>query len=417
MWDAKRLMSANDPTTERDAAARGDATGPLTGIKVVELAGQGPGPWCAMMLSDMGADVLRVDRVDDVDRMRSADEQTQFVNLRGRRSVAIDLKHRRGPEVLLKLIDQADVLLEGFRPGVLERLGLGPDVCLARRPSLVYGRMTGWGQDGPWRMVAGHDINYVALTGLLDAIGPREAPIPPLNLAGDFGGGGLLLAFGVVCALLERQSSGRGQVVDAAMIDGAALLGSMFYGLAQTDRWTPGREANLLDGGAHFYGTYETADGHFVSVGAIEPKFYAILLEALGLQDEALPAQYDEDGWPENRRRFAEAFRTRTREQWMEILQPLDSCFAPVLTFEEAMRHPHAVARRAFVEVDGVKQPAAAPRFSRTAAGVSRGAARPGEHTREALREWGFDDAEIESIQAANVVAVERTATPHPGRT
>jgi alpha-methylacyl-CoA racemase len=378
--------------------------GPLEGLKVVELSGQGPGPWCAMMLSDMGAEVLRVDRAEATTIMDTDVAQPQFVNLRGRRAVAIDLKRREGVEVLLRLIERADAFLEGFRPGVLERLGIAPEVCLKRNPRLVYGRMTGWGQEGPWSRTAGHDINYVALTGLLNAIGPASEPVPPLNLVGDFGGGGLLLAFGVVCALLEAKASGEGQVVDAAMVDGVALLGGMFYGLAQVGAWNQQRASNTLDGGAHFYGTYQTADGKWISIGAIEPKFYAILLEAMGLASEDLPGQYEEAGWPANRARFAEVFRSRSQAEWSQLLQPLDACYAPILSFDEAYAHEHATARGSFIEVDGVHQPAPAPRFSRTPGEVSRGAAEPGEHTREALVDWGFDEAEIEPLRSIGAI-------------
>jgi alpha-methylacyl-CoA racemase len=378
--------------------------GPLEGVKVVELSGQGPGPWCAMMLSDMGAEVLRVDRTTPSTVMPVEVTQPQFVNLRGRRAIALDLKRQEGVEVMLRLIDQADAFIEGFRPGVAERLGIGPEVCLTRNPALVYGRMTGWGQEGPWSNVAGHDINYVAMTGLLNAIGPAEAPVPPLNLTGDFGGGGLLLAFGIVAGLFESRSSGQGQVVDAAMIDGAALLGGMFYGLAQTGGWKQQRASNTLDGGAHFYSTYETSDGRWISIGAIEPKFYVTLIDALGLADENLAAQYDESGWTANRERFAAIFRGRTQAEWTALLGPLEVCYAPVLTFDEAYVHEHAAARETFIEVDGVRQPAPAPRFSRTRAQVSRGAAQPGEHTREALRDWGFDASELERLQATGAL-------------
>jgi alpha-methylacyl-CoA racemase len=380
--------------------------GPLSGFRVIEISGQGPGPWCAMMLSDMGAEVLRVERSDAVGTVPEGDLEPQFVNLRGRRSIAIDLKNERGSETVLRLVASADALIEGFRPGVVERLGIGPDECLRRNPRLVYGRMTGWGQDGPWNQVAGHDINYVALSGLLNAIGdPGGGPVPPLNLAGDFGGGGLLLSFGIVCGLLEARSSGQGQVVDAAMIDGAALLGSMFFGLTQRGEWHERRGSNMLDGGAPFYRAYEAADGKFVSVGAIEPKFYAVLLEALGLASEDLPDQLDEDAWPALRERFAAIFRTRTRDEWSELLLPLEACYAPVLSFAETYDHEHHAARDSFVEVDGVKQPAPAPRFSRTPGAVSRGSAKPGEHTDEALLDWGFDADELAELRGAGTVA------------
>jgi len=357
-----------------------------------------------MTLSDMGAEVLRVDRTEAITIMDTDVSQPQFVNLRGRRAVAVDLKRPDGVDVMLRLIDHADAFVEGFRPGVAERLGIGPDVCLQRNPRLVYARVTGWGQDGPWSRVAGHDINYVALTGLLNAIGPAFQPLPPLNLVGDFGGGGLLLAFGIVCALLEARSSGAGQVVDAAMVDGIGLLGGMFYGLAQVGAWHQRRACNALDGGAHFYGTYETADGRWISIGAIEPKFYAILLDAIGIAEKDLPDQYDEASWPASRQRFAEVFRSRTQAEWSRRLGHLDVCYAPVLSFDEAFVHEHAAARGSFIEVDGVRQPAPAPRFSRTPGAVIRGAAEPGQHTREALLDWGFAADEVERLQSAGVL-------------
>jgi alpha-methylacyl-CoA racemase len=379
--------------------------GPLSGVRVIEISGQGPGPWCAMMLSDMGAEVLRVERADAVGTVPEGEFEPQFVNLRGRRSIAVDLKSDGGPETLLRLVESADALIEGFRPGVTERLGIGPDVCLARNPKLVYGRMTGWGQDGPWNRLAGHDINYVAISGHLNAIGePGRGPVPPLNLVGDFGGGGLLLAFGIVSGILEARSSGQGQVIDAAMVDGSALLGGMFYGLAQTGSLREERGANMLDGGAPFYGTYETSDGGWIAVGAIEAKFYAVLVEAIGLKPEDLPDQLDESTWPELRARFADIFRTKTRDEWCDLLQPLESCFAPVLSYAEAYEHEHHVARDAFIEVDGVKQPAPAPRFSRTPGAVSRGSAKPGEHTDEALVDWGFDAAEVAALRDSGAV-------------
>ena len=356
----------------------------------------------------MGAEVIRVDRAADVGRIPEVTDEPQFVNLRGRRSVAIDLKEPAGVETLLRLVDRADALIDVFRPGVVERLGVGPDVCLARNPRLVYGRMTGWGQDGPWSRAAGHDINYVALSGMLAAIGePGGGPVPPLNLVGDFGGGGLLLCFGMVCALLEARASGEGQVIDAAMVDGSALLGSMFYGLAQTGKWKEERGANLLDGGAHFYRNYETADGRWVSVGAIEPKFYAQLVEAMGLADADLPDQYDQERWPVSRERFAAAFRTRTQAEWNERLEPLDACYAPVLDFEEAYAHPHNTARDMFIDVDGFRQPAPAPRFSRSRPEITRGAARVGEHSEEILRDWGFDPGEVERLREAGAIACD----------
>jgi alpha-methylacyl-CoA racemase len=376
--------------------------GPLAGMKVVEIASIGPGPWCAMMLSDMGAEVIRVDRAADV-RRYTGERPVDFAVRRGRRSVGVDLKHPGGTDVVLRLAEQADALIEGSRPGVAERLGIGPDVCLARNPRLVYGRMTGWGQDGPLASRPGHDLNYLALTGLLHAIGPADGrPVPPLNLVGDYGGGGMLLAFGIVAGLLEASRSGRGQVIDAAMVDGASLLGSMFYGLRQSGIWHDRRESNRLDGGAPFYGTYETADGRWVAVAANEPKFYQVLTEALGLHD--LPPQHDQDTWPEVKQRLAVIFRTRTRDEWAALFAPLETCVAPVLTLDESLGHEHGTARSAFVPVDGVLQPAPAPRFGRTPGQVAGPAARPGEHTGQALLDWGFDAAQIAELRAANAI-------------
>jgi alpha-methylacyl-CoA racemase len=372
--------------------------GPLAGVKVLELEAIGPGPFCAMLLADMGADVLLVDRPTDpglgFDRDRRSDAM-----LRGRRSVTLDLKSPGGVAAAAALAEKADALIEGFRPGVMERLGLGPDVLLARNPRLVYGRMTGWGQDGPLAQRAGHDINYIALTGVLHAIGRSGgAPVPPLNLVGDFGGGGMLLAFGIACALFEAERSGMGQVVDAAMTEGASLLATMFWGMLAARRWSEARGENVLDSGAPWYDSYETRDSRFVAIGAIEPKFYAALLERLGLAQEQLPAQHDRAGWPELRRRFAAAFRARTRDEWCAAFEGSDACFAPVLTFSEAREHPHNLARKAFVAVGGMPQPAPAPRFSRTPGGIARVPPERGAHGRDALADWGFAKAEIERL-------------------
>ena len=386
--------------------------GPLEGVKVVEIASIGPGPWCAMMLSDMGAEVIRVDRADHVREHASGQRPFDFVNRRGRRSVGVDLKHRDGAEVVLRLAERADALIEGSRPGVAERLGIGPDQCLARNPRLVYGRMTGWGQQGPLSQAPGHDLNYLALTGLLHAIGPAQGrPVPPLNLVGDYGGGGMLLAFGIMAGLWEASRSGRGQVVDAAMVDGASLLGSIFHGLRQSGMWHDRRESNRLDGGAPFYGTYETSDGRWVAVAANEPKFYGVLVEALGFSLDELPPQLDQDTWPGVKERFAAIFRTRSREEWVKLLQPLETCFSPVLTLDEALGHEHNAARSAFVPVDGVLQAAPAPRFGRTPGAVAGPAARPGEHTEEALRDWGFPPAEITDLETRQAIAQLPTAT------
>ncbi len=372
--------------------------GPLAGVKVLELEAIGPGPFCAMMLADMGADVLLVDRPTDpglgLERGRWSD-----VTLRGRRSVTLDLKAPSGVAAAAALAERADALVEGFRPGVMERLGLGPEVLLARNPRLVYGRMTGWGQDGPLAARAGHDINYIALAGVLHAIGRASgAPAPPLNLVGDFGGGGMLLAFGIACALAEAQRSGKGQVVDAAMVEGASLLATMFAGMLAANQWNETRGANVLDSGAPWYDAYETRDGRYVAIGSIEPKFYAELLARLGLAGESLPAQHDRAGWPELRRRFAEVFRSKTRDEWCAVFEGSDACFAPVLTFSEARAHPHNVARGAFLAGGKVPQPAPAPRFSRTPGGVRGAPPERGEGGRAALGDWGFSNAEIERL-------------------
>jgi len=377
-----------------------DSRGPLAGVRVLEFEAIGPGPFCAMMLADMGADVLLVDRTSDprlgFDRERGFDPM-----LRGRRSVTVDIKTPAGVAAALALAAKADAVIEGFRPGVMERAGLGPDVLLARNPKLVYGRMTGWGQTGPLSARAGHDINYIALSGALHAIGRAGGPpTPPLNLVGDFGGGGMLLAFGIACALFEAQRSGRGQVVDAAMVEGAALLTTMFWGMQAARQWSDARGENVLDSGAPWYDTYETRDGRHVGIGAIEPRFYAELLERLGLAGEALPAQHDRAGWPRLRERFAGVFRTRTRDEWCRSFEGSDACFAPVLTFAEAALHPHALARNAHVAVGGVTQPAPAPRFSRTPGSVRGAPPERGAGGREALVDWGYTDREIDDLAA-----------------
>jgi alpha-methylacyl-CoA racemase len=374
--------------------------GPLAGVRVLEFEAIGPGPFCAMMLADMGADVLLVDRVADP-RLGFERERRHDVMLRGRRSVTLDIKAPQGVAVALALAAKADVLIEGFRPGVMERAGLGPDAVLARNPRLVYGRMTGWGQSGPLAARAGHDIDYIALSGALHAIGRAGgAPVPPLNLVGDFGGGGMLLAFGIACALVEARRSGRGQVVDAAMLEGASLLTTMFWGMQAARHWSDARGENVLDSGAPWYDTYETSDGKFVAIGAIETKFYGELLERLGLAGEALPPQHDRAGWPALRRRFTEAFRTKTRDAWCRVFEGSDACFAPVLTFAEAARHPHALARDAHVEVGGVTQPAPAPRFSRTPGAVRGAPPERGAGGRDALADWGFSAAEMDVLAA-----------------
>jgi len=377
--------------------------GPLAGLKLIELAGIGPGPLAAMMLGDMGADVIRVDRT----RGTGSELDARFnVHGRSRRSIAVDLQKREGVEVVLRLAQTADGLMEPFRPGVAERLGVGPDACLAANPRLVYGRMTGWGQDGPLAKAAGHDINYIALTGLLHAIGPKNGkPVPPLNLVGDYGGGGMLLAFGMVCGLLEAQRSGKGQVVDAAMVDGAAVLFGSLFGLHAAGSWKDARGVNMLDGGAPYYDTYETKDGKFICIGSIEPQFYALLLEKTGLAGTELPPQNDRATWPQMKENVAAIFRTKTRDEWCAIMEGTDVCFAPVLSIAEAPKHPHAEARHAYVDVNGAPQPAPAPRFSRTREEFRRPAPKRGEHTEEVLSDAGLTPAEIKDLRAAGAIA------------
>ena len=340
------------------------SSGPLAGFRIVEFAGIGPGPFACMLLADMGADVVTLDRV-------GVKKNLKAIATRGRRIVELDLKDRAAIAGVLDLLEKADALIEGFRPGVMERLGLGPDIALARNPKLVYGRMTGWGQEGPLAQAAGHDINYISLTGALAAIGTAERPVPPLNLVGDFGGGALYLVVGVLAALLEAARSGKGQVVDAAMCDGAASLMSMFFDMTAMGRWSEGRERNFLDGGAHFYGVYECACGNFISIGSIEPQFYALLRQHAGLVDDpAFDAQMDHKAWPARRERLKDVFKRKTREDWCQVMEGTDICFAPVLTMAEAPGHPHMAARNVFVERHGVTQPAPAPRFSRTPSAI-----------------------------------------------
>ena len=385
--------------------------GPLAGVRVVEIGSIGPGPFCAMVLADMGADVLRIDRLTGAALVGpSSDFSTELLN-RGRRSVAVDLKHPDGPEVVLSLVEGADALVEGFRPGVTERLGIGPEQCLERNPRLVYGRMTGYGQDGPMAQAVGHDLNYIAQAGVLGMIGRRgQPPTPPLSLVGDFGGGGLLLAFGILAALVERERSGRGQVVDAAMVEGAALLATPFYGYAQTGAWSPERGANIVDSGAPFYDAYETADGRWLTVAAMEPQFYAALLELLGLAGEDLPDQHDQERWPEMKERFAAIIRSRTRDEWCAAAEGVEACVAPVLGVDEVGDDPHLRARDSFVRHGEILQPAPAPRFSRTPASLSHQPPVPGEHTAEALADWGFTEERIAGLQAAGAIgaALER---------
>jgi alpha-methylacyl-CoA racemase len=374
-------------------------SGPLQGIRVVELAGLGPAPYACMLLADLGAEVLRVDRPAPGFGVPAYD-----VTGRGRRSLALDLKQPAAAEVVLRLVDRADVLVEGLRPGVAERLGVGPDACLARNPRLVYGRMTGWGQDGPLAPRVGHDINYASITGALGAIGePGRKPVPPLNLVADFGGGSMFLVTGVLAALLERATSGQGQVVDAAMVDGVTSLMAMTYGFRAAGGWADERGSNLLDGGAPFYDTYPCSDGQYVAIGALEPQFWALVVQTLGLED--LPEQYDRDGWPVLRQRLAEAFATRTRDEWAQLFDGLDACVSPVLTLGEAPQHAHLAARQAVVEVDGVQQPAPAPRFSRTPGAIGASPRVAGTDTREALQAWGFHEDEVAQLEQDAVVA------------
>jgi alpha-methylacyl-CoA racemase len=380
-------------------------SGPLQGLRVLELTGVGPGPFAAMMLADMGADVVRVDRAQAVSEEPPARPSPDIL-ARGRRSVAVDLKHPEGVATVLRLVESSDALIEGFRPGVTERLGIGPDVCLARNPKLVYGRMTGWGQDGPYASAAGHDINYIALAGALEPIGRAgQPPTPPLNLVGDFGGGGMLLAFGIACALLETTRSGQGQVIDAAMVDGSALLTTMFHTMRQVGAHSPERGTNMLDSGAHFYDVYECSDGLYISVGAIEPQFYAELRRLAGLDDPAFDHQMDKDRWPELKTKVAEVFRTRTRAEWCEVMEHTDVCFAPVLSLAEAPEHPHNVKRGTFVEEHGVLQPAPAPRFSRTEVGIQRPPSHAGQHTDEVLEQFGFGADRIAELRDAGAIA------------
>ena len=375
--------------------------GPLSGIRVLEFEAIGPGPFAGMLLADMGADVLLVDRpaASDLGLKR---ERWMDVMLRGRRSVTLDLKAPGAADAVLELVSRADALIEGFRPGVMERLGLGPEACLKRKPKLVYGRMTGWGQDGPLAPRAGHDINYIALAGVLNAFGRKgEAPVPPLNLVGDFGGGGMLLAFGITCALLHAQQTGQGQVVDAAMVEGASLLAAMFSGFLAAGRWSEARGANILDTGAPWYDCYETKDGKFVAIGAIEAKFFAELVARLGLRE--VPPQNERARWPEMRALFARTFKQRTRDEWCAVFEGSDACFAPVLSFSEAKRHPHNVARESFVTRANVAQPAPAPKFSATPPAVRRDPPERGAGGREALAEWGLDDAAIARLRGAGL--------------
>jgi alpha-methylacyl-CoA racemase len=384
--------------------------GALKGVKVVEFAGIGPGPFSCMLLSDMGADVVRVDRAQNVEK--DAEDPRYTPTLRGRPNVAIDLKNDAGREAALVLCDKADIIIEGFRPGVMERLGLGPDIVFARNPKVVYGRMTGWGQDGPISMTAGHDINYIALSGALHAIGTKDAPVPPLNLVGDFGGGALYLVMGVLAAHIEAQKSGKGQVVDVSMVEGAASLMAMFYGrvaaAAAGDNhvrsWAEERGQNFLDGGSHYYNTYETSDGEHICIGSIEPQFYKLLLDTVGLTDDDLGPQNEKANWSTNKEKLAAIFKTKTRAEWTEIMGPTDICFAPVLKMSEAPQHPHNAARGSFIDIGGVTQPGPAPKFSRTSVENISEPAYAGQQSRDGLLSWGFSESQVDELVKSGAI-------------
>jgi len=375
--------------------------GPLKGLKIIEMAGIGPGPFCGMVLADLGAEIIRVDRASAIGTGSKQDAAN-----RGKKSIAVDLKSEEGVEVVLKLVETADAIFEGFRPGVMERLGLGPDVCSKRNERIVFGRMTGWGQEGPLANAAGHDINYISLTGALAAIGrPGSPPVPPLNLIGDFGGGGMLLALGLVAALLEAKESKKGQVVDAAMTDGSALLMTMIYTMQSSGVWKTSMGSNLLDGGSHFYDTYECKDGKFISLGSIEPQFYALLCQIAELDESIFGNQMSRDSWPEKKEAIKKIILDKTRDEWCELMEGTDVCFAPVLDMSEAPKHPHNVERKTFIDLEGVTQPAPAPRFSRTEPEVVSSPSVVGEHTDEVLTSIGFSDEDINTLKTSGAVA------------
>ena len=375
--------------------------GPLKGLKIIEMAGIGPGPFCGMVLADLGAEIIRVDRASAI-----GTGSKQEPSNRGKKSIAVDLKAKEGVEVVLKLVETADAIFEGFRPGVMERLGIGPDVCLARNERIVFGRMTGWGQKGPLANAAGHDINYISLSGALAAIGrPGSPPVPPLNLIGDFGGGGMLLALGLVAALLETKGSKKGQVVDAAMTDGSALLMTMIYSMQSSGMWKTTMGSNLLDGGSHFYDTYECKDGKFISIGSIEPQFYALLCQIAQLDEKVFAKQMSRDLWPEQKEEIKKIFLKKTRDEWCELMEGTDVCFAPVLDMSEAPQHPHNKERKTFIDLEGVTQPAPAPRFSRTEPEVVSSPSIVGEHTNEVLSSIGLSEEDISSLKTSGAVA------------
>jgi len=375
--------------------------GPLQGLKIIEVAGIGPGPFCGMLLADMGAEVISVERAADPFKTRAPD-----CARRGKRSIALNLKSKEGVETLLQLVEGADAIFEGFRPGVMEKLGVGPEECMARNPKLIFGRMTGWGQYGPMSKAAGHDINYIALTGALHAVGrSNEKPVPPLNIVGDFGGGGMFLAFGMVCALLEAQKSGKGQVIDAAMTDGSAMLMTFFHSMQAMGMWSTQRGTNFFDSGAHYYEVYETLDGKYISLGSVEPQFYALLMEKAELSAEAFADQNNKEKWPEFKTKFEAIFKTKTQAEWCDIMEGSDVCFAPVLDMNEAPKHPHNIARNTYIDVDGMTQPAPAPRFSRTEPEVAFGAHANGEDTDEVLGDWGFSEEQIAQLREKNAIS------------
>lgn len=375
--------------------------GPLKGLKIIEMAGIGPGPFCGMVLADLGAKIIRVDRASAIGTGSKQDAAN-----RGKKSIAVDLKSEEGVEVVLKLVETADAIFEGFRPGVMERLGLGPDVCSERNERIVFGRMTGWGQEGPLANAAGHDINYISLTGALAAIGrPGSPPVPPLNLIGDFGGGGMLLALGLLAALLESKESKKGQVVDAAMTDGSALLMTMIYSMYSSGMWKTSMGSNLLDGGSHFYDTYECKDGKFISLGSIEPQFYALLCQIAELDESIFGKQMSRDSWPEQKEAIKKIILDKTRDEWCELMEGTDVCFAPVLDMSEAPKHPHNIERKTFIDLEGVTQPAPAPRFSRTEPEVVSSPSVVGEHTDEVLTSIGFSDEDINTLKTSGAVA------------
>jgi len=375
--------------------------GPLKGLKIIEMAGIGPGPFCGMVLADLGAEIIRVDRASAI-----GTGSKQEPSNRGKKSIAVDLKAKEGVEVVLKLVETADAIFEGFRPGVMERLGIGPEVCMARNNRIVFGRMTGWGQEGPLANAAGHDINYISLSGALAAIGrPGSPPVPPLNLIGDFGGGGMLLALGLVAALLESKESKKGQVVDAAMTDGSALLMTMIYSMQSSGMWKTTMGSNLLDGGSHFYDTYECKDGKFISIGSIEPQFYALLCQIAELDEKVFSKQMSRDLWPEQKEEIKKIFLKKTRDEWCELMEGTDVCFAPVLDMSEAPQHPHNKERKTFIDLEGVTQPAPAPRFSRTEPEVVSSPSIVGEHTNEVLSSIGLSEEDISTLKTSGAVA------------